>query len=525
MVELPVLLFLLLLIVSATINFVQYGRNVIATRRLYEKTRQNLKEREATSEILRISGVAVRSGGEQSDELAFLSFFVEYVARALQGSGAAVFTINPDETFQGSAVAGIFPPVREVSPQLEQKLLSSSKHHTDCIRGSSTTFNVTTIREAVSELGYGFYKNNAPAWLPKRFGELTRRVLVAPIYRNKRIEACVIVVSGDDFDAHSLTNEDGEYLVRLNELASLSIDGIRIFREHQKYEEELQAAKEEGMLQVSTGIIHNIGNAVTVAKLSVHELQEKYKEKEDRPEKLLKSIVVPKMREEFGSGNLQSFLAEDPAGSQYFEVMEQLLDHLITSEDNNRTLLVSLNDKLYHISEIIDLQQRFVGELGTENLTPLTTPLKSAIKIYEETINKKGIKIKTDLPEVSPEALIDTSMMTQVFINLIKNASEAMALVEEREPQLEIALYTDKSDVTVKIKDNGPGIPAEVAAKIFSFGFSTKSKDKASRGFGLHNCKKTVEKYGGKISFETEAGKGTTFLVQLPIRSNEPMIG
>ena len=383
------------------------------------------------------------------------------------------------------------------------------------------------IREAVEEKGYGYYKKDVPSWLPKRFGDLARRTLIAPIYRNKRVEACVIVVSGDDFDEHSLTPEDGEYLVRLNELASLSVDGIRIFRERQKYEEELQAAKEEGMLQVSTGIIHNIGNAVTVAKLSVHELQEKYKEKEDRPEKLLTSIVLPKIREEFDAGRLQEFLATDPAGSQYFEVMGQLLEHLVKSEEGNRTLLNSLNDKLYHISEIIDLQQRFVGELGTENLTPLAAPLKSAIKIYEETINKKGIKIKTELPEISPEVLIDTSMMTQVFINLIKNASEAMALVE-RPPELEISLYTekksDRNNVVVKIKDNGPGISDEVAGKMFSFGFSTKSKDRASRGFGLHNCKKTVEKYGGDIHFETTPGQGTAFFISIPIRSNEPMI-
>ena len=523
MVDIPILIFILVLGISALLNFIQYGRNVIAVRQLYEKTRQSLKEREATSEILRISGVAVRSSGEQSDESAFLTYFVEYVTRALQGSGAAVFTANVDESFQGCAVAGIFPPVKEVTPQLEQKLLSSSKHHTECIRGITTSFNVNILREVVGERGFGFFKNAAPPWLPKRFGELTRRILIAPIFRNKRIEACVMVVSGDDFDEHSLTPEDGDYLVRLNELASLSVDGIRIFRERQKYEEQLQAAKEEGMLQVSTGIIHNIGNAVTVAKLNVHELQEKYKEKEDRPEKLLKGIVLAKMKEETVSGNLQKFLSEDPAGSQYFEVMEQLLDHLIASEDNNRNLLNSLNDKLYHISEIIDLQQRFVGELGTENLTPVTTPLKSAIKIYEETINKKGITIKTDFPDIIPEVLIDTSMMTQVFINLIKNASEAMALVD-REPTLDISVTADKSDIIVKIKDNGPGIPTDVAEKMFSFGFSTKSKDKISRGFGLHNCKKTVEKYGGKIHFETEVGKGTSFFIALPVRSNESAV-
>ena len=110
MIELPAVLLILVVVISITMNFVQYGRNIIATRRLYEKTRQTLKEREATSEILRISGVAVRSAGDQSDEVAFLTYFVEYVTRALQGAGAAVFTASHhDDTFQGCAVGRHIP--------------------------------------------------------------------------------------------------------------------------------------------------------------------------------------------------------------------------------------------------------------------------------------------------------------------------------------------------------------------------------------------------------------------------------
>ena len=300
--SIPFLAVLSLLVISIVVIAIQYGRNVIATRRLYEKNRQNLKEREATADILRISSVAIRS--EDANEAAFLNYFVEYVTRAVQGSGAAVFMVNDAGDFEGCGVAGTLPPIKEVTSQVEQKLLASHRNHSKFIKGMKPNFTVDDIREATKDNKFYFCQGKCK-WFPERFGELARRIIIAPIFRHKRIEACVLVVSGEEFDEHALTIDDGWYLVRLNELASLSIDGIRMFRERQKYEESLQSAREEGMLQVSTGIIHNIGNAVTVAKLNVHELLEKYAEVEDRPEKLLLSLVLPKLREELDKGGLR----------------------------------------------------------------------------------------------------------------------------------------------------------------------------------------------------------------------------
>jgi len=71
--------------------------------------------------------------------------------------------------------------------------------------------------------------------------------------------------------------------------------------------------------------------------------------------------------------------------------------------------------------------------------------------------------------------------------------------------------------VVVEVKDNGPGIPEEIRSKIFSFGFSTKDKNKASRGYGLHSCMDTVKKYGGTLALDSKLGEGTTFRISLPV--------
>jgi signal transduction histidine kinase len=181
-------------------------------------------------------------------------------------------------------------------------------------------------------------------------------------------------------------------------------------------------------------------------------------------------------------------------------------------------------DKLFHISEIIELQQRFMGELGTENMTQLKKVIEASVKIFDESFNKRGYKINTDLDSKVPEILVDASMLTQVFINFIKNAIEAMEIENAKGKAyvLNISLKTEKQDdknyAVIKIEDNGPGIPDNIKAKMFTFGFSTKkNKNSSSRGIGLHFCMDCIKKYGGGIDIETEVGKGTTFIITLPI--------
>jgi two-component system nitrogen regulation sensor histidine kinase GlnL len=283
------------------------------------------------------------------------------------------------------------------------------------------------------------------------------------------------------------------------------------------------------MLQVSAGIIHNIGNAVTVAKLSVHELLQKCSSNpNDSPEALILNELLPQIKANLDSGKLQEFLLNDEVGSQYLDIMQELLGHISKTKEESSSLLDSLSEKLKHISEIIELQQHFVGELGTENMVSLSNVIDSSVKIFEETCNKHDVSISTEYEENVPQVLIDTSMMTQVFMNLIKNAVEAMDSEKDTKKKhaLKVVLKRvdekDKRMVVAEIIDNGPGMSKEVSDKIFKFGFSTKSREESSsRGYGLHSCLNTVKKYGGDIQVESELGKGTTFRIILPLAREE----
>ena len=513
----PIYIVTIILLIAYIV--LQRSKVIICLRQRLQMEKDINKERDATADILNLSKEVI---ADSEQEKSFLPQFVKYAQRTLKATGAAVMQVRDDGLFNGIAVAGIFPPLRSVTPQVKQQLMAHEKKHTEMFCRMKSTFTASDIDELCSEKGFAFFYNTSPIWFPEDFVQEAPRILIAPIRVASKITGCIIVTSKDDFDSHRLTEQDGRYLIRLAEIASLTLEVINVFRERQEYKDQLQSAREDGMMQVSTGIIHNIGNAITVAKLSVIELQEKIAHKrEERPETLVLEEMLPTLRSKVKDGTIKEFFTADEIGRQYLDIAQELMVHREQSLDDASAQLKSLSDKLFHISEIIELQQRFVGELGTENMTQMGNVIESAIKIFEETFNKRGIKISTEISHSAPEVLIDSSMMTQVFMNMLKNAVEAIDIENDHSKtyQLSICLKEEEIDsvpmLVVEIGDNGPGMTPDVRDKIFNFGFSTKGGG-ISRGFGLHSCMDTVKKYNGKIFVESELKKGTHFRVCIP---------
>jgi signal transduction histidine kinase len=111
----------------------------------------------------------------------------------------------------------------------------------------------------------------------------------------------------------------------------------------------------------------------------------------------------------------------------------------------------------------------------------------------------------------TPAIIIDVDKMKRVFINLIKNAIEAMPNGGN------LTVTSEKTGDTVKIAfaDTGTGISEENLKKLFGPLFTTKAK---GMGLGLAICKRIVEAHGGKISVESAVDKGTTFTVTVPVK-------
>ncbi|MCP4114365.1 MAG: transporter substrate-binding domain-containing protein [Desulfobacteraceae bacterium] len=120
-----------------------------------------------------------------------------------------------------------------------------------------------------------------------------------------------------------------------------------------------------------------------------------------------------------------------------------------------------------------------------------------------------------DLPLVSCEG----SKLQQVIFNILKNATEAMAehRQADKPPCLTLRLKNDTNKIRMEIEDNGPGMDKKISKRIFEPFFTTKETDKGT-GLGLSlSYFIIVEDHGGEMNIESTPGKGTKFIITLPV--------
>jgi two-component system, NtrC family, sensor kinase len=120
------------------------------------------------------------------------------------------------------------------------------------------------------------------------------------------------------------------------------------------------------------------------------------------------------------------------------------------------------------------------------------------------------------------------SEFNQAILNLVVNAAHAIGDAIREHPgkkgAITVSTRLDGDFAEVRVSDTGTGIPEEHRQKIFEPFFTTKDVGKGT-GQGLtvvYGC--IVKKHGGTVTFETEMGKGTTFIVRLPLGSKAPTI-
>ena len=125
------------------------------------------------------------------------------------------------------------------------------------------------------------------------------------------------------------------------------------------------------------------------------------------------------------------------------------------------------------------------------------------------------VEIDPDLPAVD----VDPNQIQQVFVNLINNAQQAIASTG-RPGVITVSARRTAEGVAVDVRDDGPGMSAELAAHVFDPFFTTKPEGEGT-GLGLSISVGIVKEHGGRITLSTEEGRGATFTVHLPLTSVE----
>ena len=148
--------------------------------------------------------------------------------------------------------------------------------------------------------------------------------------------------------------------------------------------------------------------------------------------------------------------------------------------------------------------------------------LGDLVLLQKRAVVGKSIVFQQHLDPSIPPVLVDEGLITQLLLNLIRNAVEAVA--EEGMVRITsriVAAYsmTQKGEgrsrmVALDVSDNGPGIPPEVLDNLFTPFFTTKAR---GTGLGLAICQKIVAEHRGMLKVESDLGRGTTFTVMLPL--------
>ncbi len=184
-------------------------------------------------------------------------------------------------------------------------------------------------------------------------------------------------------------------------------------------------------------------------------------------------------------------------------------------DESTRTVLEEADRLKKIVAEFSDFARMPKPELSRIELNDI---VRSALSLYAGAV-KLDIKLAKDLPELDG----DKGQLTQVLLNLVENARDAIGSREDGR----IVVATRRGDANDRallvVEDNGPGVPAELKDKVFAPYFTTKHA-KGGTGLGLAIVHRIVSDHGGRIMITDAPGGGARFSIELPLRSGAALL-
>jgi signal transduction histidine kinase len=172
------------------------------------------------------------------------------------------------------------------------------------------------------------------------------------------------------------------------------------------------------------------------------------------------------------------------------------------------TIIIEEIERLNHIlTNFQDLTKPLKIE---KDSVSMNEAIQKTVKLAE--MGSPNFKIRLELSTKLPIVQADASFLKQVFLNLIKNATEASGPSGE----LEIKTVSDPPWVKISFSDDGPGIPPELVNRVFEPFFTTKAR---GMGVGLAICQRIIQAHNGRIEVINRLPKGTQFNIFLPVTS------
>jgi len=274
--------------------------------------------------------------------------------------------------------------------------------------------------------------------------------------------------------------------------------------------ELVTTARQAGMAEIATNVLHNVGNVLNSVNVSAGLVQSQM-----HASKAMGLTKVAQLMNEHAD-DLGNFLTTDERGRMLPGYLSKLAKVVEEEQQSSINELEQLIKGIDHIKDIVATQQTYAGASSVFEQSKIDDLIEDAIRMSTDSLLHHQVTVVKEFSDV-PLLMLDKHRVLQILINLIRNAMHAMKDMSDQQSRIALRLHrVQEHAVQIQVADNGEGIPPENLARIFAHGFTTR---KDGHGFGLHSCVLAAQEMGGSLTAHSEgAGKGATFTLELPIK-------
>jgi signal transduction histidine kinase len=278
------------------------------------------------------------------------------------------------------------------------------------------------------------------------------------------------------------------------------------------HQQLLTVARQAGMAEVATGILHNVGNVLNSVNVSSTLVGDRLRR--SRADGLEKAVALLRQNE----ADLGPFFKTHEKGRNLLSYLAQLASHLAANEAGALAELESLVKNIQHIKDIVAVQQDSAKFSGLIEKFPVAELLEDALRMDAPSLERHHIQTVRRFDPHTPPVEADRHKVLQILVNVIRNAKQACDESGRSDKRIILGVYPAGKTVKITIADNGMGIVPENLERVFNHGFTTR---KDGHGFGLHNAAVAAKEMGGSLSVTSPgAGHGATFTLELPFSRN-----
>ncbi|WP_415766635.1 DAHL domain-containing protein [Pseudomonas sp. ZB1P45] len=275
--------------------------------------------------------------------------------------------------------------------------------------------------------------------------------------------------------------------------------------------ELLDTARQAGMAEIATNVLHNVGNVLNSVNISADLVSRKLRG--SKAQGLGKAMQLINDHQ----GDLGTFLTEDAKGKLLPGYLNQLVDAIALEQQSMTEELAQLTKSVDHIKDIVATQQSYAGANSLMEPLHISELLEDALRMNSGALTRHHVTVVKEYSDV-PQVMGDKHRLLLILINLISNAKYAMSDLSNRQRQMTLGVkIVEDKILQVSVKDDGEGIAEENMTRIFAHGFTTR---KEGHGFGLHSCALAAIEMNGHLTAQSDGpGKGALFTLQIPLKT------